>query len=97
MMRPLFYHYEEEPAFREKTEYLLGRDILVAPILQQGAASRRVWLPEDRWVHLFTEEEYEGGSYDIEAPVGTPPVFIRKDSSYMEIAKQIREIRRETL
>ena len=97
VMRPLFYHYDEDAAYREKTEYLLGRDILVAPILKQGAASRRVWLPEDRWVHLFTEQEYGGGEHEIEAPVGTPPVFIRKDSSHMEIADRIREIWRGDL
>lgn len=94
VMRPLFYHYDEEAAYVEKTEYLLGRDILVAPILKPAAASRRVWLPEDRWIHLFTQQEYGGGSYTIDAPVGTPPVFIRKDSPYMDIADQIREIRR---
>ena len=90
-MRPLFYHYDEEALYTEKTEYLLGRDILVAPVLQEGAVSRNCLLPKDRWVHLFTGEEYRGGSVEIQAPLGKPPVFIRKDSEsfeeLMEIAK----------
>ncbi|MBR3053640.1 MAG: alpha-glucosidase, partial [Firmicutes bacterium] len=78
VMRPLFYHYEENRAYAECTEYLLGRDILVAPIVREGASSRIVWLPDDEWVHFFTKEEYGGGSHDVEAPVGRPPVFVRK-------------------
>ena len=91
VMRPLFYHYGEAPAFTEKTEYLLGRDVLVAPVLKQGANSRSVWLPQDSWVHLFSGKEYTGGTFEIEAPMGQPPVFVRKDSprfaELIEIAK----------
>ena len=76
----MFYHYDEEKAFTEKTEYLLGRDLLVAPVLTQGASGRKVYLPDDRWVHLFTGKEYGGGEFEIDAPIGKPPVFIRKES-----------------
>lgn len=40
VMRPLFYHYDEAEAYTEKTEYLLGRDLLVAPVYEEGAKSR---------------------------------------------------------
>jgi len=90
VMRPLFYHYDEERAYTEKTEYLLGRDVLVAPVLRKGADSRRVWLPEDRWVHLFTGKEYSGGTFEVDAPVGTPPVFVRYES---ECFKDITNIK----
>lgn len=84
VMRPLFYHYDEEKSYTEKTEYLLGRDILVAPVLKKGAVSRRVWLPEDEWVHAFTGDEFGGGTYNVDAPIGTPPVFVRKRSDSFE-------------
>ncbi len=80
VMRPLFYHYEESMAYTEKTEYLLGRDMLVCPVYQEGAASRSCYLPEDTWVHLFTGQEYTGGVHEIDAPIGQPPVFVRKSS-----------------
>ncbi len=80
VMRPLFYHYDEEKAYTISDEYLLGRDILVAPVLKKGAVSRSVWLPEDEWVHYFTGKEYKGGEFEVDAPIGTPPVFIRKNS-----------------
>ena len=89
VMRPLFYHYDEEALYTEKTEYLLGRDILVAPVLQEGAVSRNCLLPKDRWVHLFTGEEYGGGSVEIQAPLGKPPVFVRKDSESFEELMEI--------
>ncbi len=84
VMRPLFYHYDEERAYTIKDEYLLGRDILVAPVLEKGAVTRRVWLPEDRWINIFTGEEYTGGSYEIDSPIGKPPVFVRQRSECFE-------------
>ena len=80
VMRPLFYHYDEPQAYVEKTEYLLGRDLLAAPVLRPGAVTREVYLPEDEWVHLWSGEEYRGGVYEVEAPIGKIPVFVRKDA-----------------
>lgn len=91
VMRPLFYHYDEEPLYTEKTEYLLGRDILVAPVLREGAVSRTCRLPQDLWVHLFTGEEYGGGVVEIQAPVGQPPVFVRKGSAHFEELINMKE------
>ena len=79
-VRPLFYHYDEPETLRMKDEYLLGRDILVAPILKKGSLSRRVYLPKDEWVHVFTGKEYKGGYHNVDAPIGVPPVFVRKAS-----------------
>ena len=79
IMRPIFYHYDEKEAYDITTEYLLGRDILAAPVLEEGAAGRKVYLPDDEWIHIFTKEEYKGGTYYIEAPIGQMPVFVRKD------------------
>jgi len=84
VMRPLFYHYDEKEAYTEKTEYLLGRDILVAPVLKEKAVSRDVYLPDDTWIHLFTKKEYKGGRYKVEGKVGMPPVFVRKNAELFE-------------
>ena len=93
VMRPLFYHYDEPKAYTEMYEYLLGRDILVAPVIDEGALRRTVYLPDDRWVHLFTGEEFSGGTHTVESPIGYPPVFIRKDSTYVnELISKISRI-----
>lgn len=92
VMRPLFYHYDEDLAYTEKTEYLLGRDILVAPVYKEGATSRECYLPKDKWVHLFSKEEYDGGNITVKAPIGQPPIFIRKDSEWFEQLMNIKSI-----
>ena len=63
------------------TEFLLGQDVLVAPVYEKGRTGRNVYLPKDAWVHLFTKKEYTGGTVAVDAPIGCPPVFVRKDSA----------------
>ena len=89
VMRPLFYHYDEAEAYTEKTEYLLGRDLLVAPVYEEGAKSRTIYLPSDGWVNIFDGKEYAGGHMIVEAPIGKPPVFVRKDSKDYEALMQV--------
>ena len=91
-MRPLFYHYDEKPAYVETSEYLLGEDLLVAPVLEEKAVTRKVYLPEDKWINVYTNEEYEGGTYEVDAPIGKPPVFVRSESTFkQELIKAINE------
>ncbi|MBO4213589.1 MAG: alpha-glucosidase [Lachnospiraceae bacterium] len=93
VIRPLFYHYDENNAYTEKTEYLLGRDILVAPVIREKALQRTVYLPNDNWIELFTGKEYTGGTYNIDAPIGYPPVFIRKVSKHLDELLKLAEIK----
>ena len=90
VQRPLFMHYEnEKEAYDVQTEYLFGRDMLIAPIYLESAQSRSVYLPEDEWVHLFTGDCYKGGTYEVDAPIGYPPVFFRKSSAYADLFESI--------
>ena len=91
VMRPLFYHYDEAEAYTEKTEYLLGRDLLVAPVYEEGAKSRKIYFPKDVWVNIFDGKEYAGGHMSVEAPIGKPPVFVRKDSKDYEALMQVAQ------
>ena len=91
VMRPLFYHYDEAEAYTEKTEYLLGRDLLVAPVYEEGAKSRTIYLPSDGWVNIFDGKEYAGGHMIMEAPIGKPPVFVRQDSKDYEALMQVAQ------
>ena len=80
IVRPLFFYYDEPRAYSEMHEYLLGRDILVAPVTEQGADTRDVYLPEDGWIHAPTGKQYRGGIHTVAAPIGSIPVFYRKDA-----------------
>ncbi len=90
MVRPLFFYYDEEPAYTEAYEYLLGRDILVCPVLRPGATDRQVYLPKDEWIHLWTGKEYQGGTVTVPAALGEIPVFIRKESSFKDAFLELK-------
>lgn len=80
VMRPLFYEFPEDPVcWVLDYSYMLGSDLLVAPIVEQRAMEREVYLPEGaQWVHASTGTEYQGGQkVRVEAPISSIPVFLR--------------------
>ena len=91
VQRPLFLYYENDPHCRsEQFEYLLGRDVLVAPVWQAGQTERTVYLPDDAWIHLWTGEKYGKGEHAVPAPLGSTPVFYREGSRWSALLEQIR-------
>lgn len=92
VMRPLFYYYDENRAYTEDKEYLLGRDILVAPVLKPGKECIEVYLPDDEWIHLWSGKNYNGGVHTIKAPLGEIPVFCRKESTYLADFLKLKEV-----
>jgi alpha-glucosidase len=92
VMRPLFMHYDEEKCFTESYQYLLGKDILVAPVLKEGVTEWTAYLPDDEWVHIWTGKEFNGGLHKVESPIGNPPVFYRKASRYAHIFRDLTNI-----
>ena len=96
VVRPLFFHYDETRAYTECTEYLLGRDILVAPVLKQGAVRRQVYLPRDEWIELSSGRSLGGGTLSVDAPLGMIPVFYRKNADKM-LHQIMEDIRHEIL
>ncbi len=80
VMRTLFYEFPEDKDCWDVTDsYMFGPDILVAPVVHEGARSRKVYLPKGaEWVQAGSGKRYEGGkSYEIKAPIETLPVFLR--------------------
>lgn len=61
-------------------EYLLGEEVLVAPIIVEGAVSRDIYLPKGQWRDGNDGEVYEGPTYlrDYYAPIEVLPYFIRQ-------------------
>lgn len=82
MIRPLVLEYEEDETVRNMNdEFLVGENLLVAPVLEQGARARLVYLPKGRWYDFYTKECYEGGTYIIKnAPLDTCPLFVKEGS-----------------
>ncbi len=77
VMRPLFLHYEADArTYTLKYQYLLGRDLLVAPVYEEGRRDWSLYLPEDRWVNMWTGETLNGGDITVAAPMGQRRYFI---------------------
>jgi alpha-glucosidase len=78
-MRPLVLHYPEDartPLLRD--QYLWGRDLLIAPVVTEGATARRVYLPEGTWYDYWTNRRYGGGRHITAAsPLETMPLYVR--------------------
>jgi alpha-D-xyloside xylohydrolase len=68
MLRALFVEYPDDPgAWEVEDEYLLGSELLVAPLLEAGATGRHVYLPGGRWIDYQTGRGYAAGWHRIEA------------------------------
>jgi hypothetical protein len=80
IMRPLVLDFPDDPrAYNLTDEYLFGRDILVAPVLEEGATERIVYLPAGAWVDFWTDTVYEGPRFlTVEAPLDVLPLFVRQ-------------------
>jgi alpha-glucosidase (family GH31 glycosyl hydrolase) len=79
MMRALWLHHPDDPqAVARGDQFLWGRDILVSPVVEKGATSRRLYLPRGRWYDFWTEEGIDGGR-EIARPVDleTMPLHVR--------------------
>lgn len=78
-MRPLFYHYQDDPvSYRVNDQFLLGADLLVCPVVRPGVDHRLVYLPQGLWHDYWTGEVLTGGRYLVrQAPLDTLPLYVR--------------------
>ncbi|MFC0672606.1 alpha-xylosidase [Brachybacterium hainanense] len=94
-MRPMYMQFPDDPAARAlDTQYMLGPDILVAPVLQ-ASGEVDVYLPAGSWVHLLDGEELdlEHGAYlRRRYDVHSLGLFARAGS---EVLAQVRAARAE--
>jgi alpha-glucosidase (family GH31 glycosyl hydrolase) len=62
-------------------QYLLGEYLLVAPVIVQGALTRKIYMPKGEWVNYWTGEHYTGGTdKTIAAPLDQIPLLVRAGS-----------------
>ena len=97
VQRGLFMAEPENDALYDTTlfEYMLGNDMVIAPVVDEGAVTRRVTLPAGEWTDLYTGERHPGGSFIAQAPLGRIPVFFRTGSTYTGIFEKTAQILHE--
>lgn len=98
VVRHPFIHYpDDEEVYGLRRQFMVGRELMVAPVLDRGAESVEVYLPAGEWVHLWTGEEYgspDRGVYEtVDAPIGEPAVFYREGSKAgLEFRKELERL-----
>jgi alpha-D-xyloside xylohydrolase len=91
-MRPLFYNFPDDlHTWDIKFSYMLGDDILVAPVIEPNTTSMTVYLPHGTdWCYLWDDNTYSGGqTIDVETPISRIPIFIRESNT--ELVDTLRE------
>ncbi len=79
VMRTMFYEFpDDETCWTLEDQYMLGRDLLVAPVMRAGQRSRSVYLPEGLWKPLEGGNAIPGGRFiEADAPLDRIPVYIK--------------------
>lgn len=84
IVRPVWWLApQDEDALTCADEYLVGPDLLAAPVITEGADRRDIYLPPGRWRSYWDHDEVHQGSgwlADYPAPLETLPLFERVGS-----------------
>ena len=82
IIKPIFTAEPRNRALRSLDDsYLVGDDVLVAPVLHPETLRRQVYLPQGEWIDYHSNQPYQGGtSYLIDAPLDRIPLFVRAGS-----------------
>ena len=82
-MRGLFMDFGNDPNTASiSDEFMFGPALLIAPVTEQGATTRSVYLPAGNdWYNFWTNERLHGGQrVRVAAPIDTLPIFVRAGS-----------------
>jgi sulfoquinovosidase len=86
VVRHPYIHYPNDPeVLGLEYQFMVGPELMVAPVLDPGRDNVEIYLPAGKWVHLWTGERYgssQRGVYEtVPAPIGEPAVFYKEDSA----------------
>ena len=79
LFRPLMLNYQDDTnTYNLDDQFMVGNDLLLAPILKPDVTRRLVYLPKGTWYDYWTNKRHEGGTMiSVEAPLETVPMFVR--------------------
>ncbi len=83
LMRALFLEYpNDRETFRLNGQFLFGKELLIAPVVEKGAVTKDVYLPEGEWINYHDgKTAYKGSQWvTVDAPLDVVPVFVKKGS-----------------
>ena len=79
LFRPLLLNYQNDPnTYNLDDQFMIGDDLLLAPILKPDVTRRLVYLPAGVWYDYWTGKQYTGGTMiSVDAPLDVAPMFVR--------------------
>ena len=84
IVRPTFFNFpQDEACYADSDDFMLGDDLLVAPVVTPGARERSVYLPSlpdgGQWFDFDTRQAYASGqTHTVAAPLARLPLFVRE-------------------
>lgn len=83
-----FLQFPDDPnTYALRYQYMLGSELMVAPVVDAGATQVRLYLPAGSWTHVWSGEMYESAAgqwVEVDAPFGQPALFYPSGSSVGE-------------
>jgi alpha-D-xyloside xylohydrolase len=82
IMRPMILEFPDDARFlNEDSQYMLGPDLLVAPVLEPGT-KRMIKFPKGTWIHPLDKRVFKGpADIEVEISLRSAPVFTRKGAT----------------
>ena len=79
VQRPLVFDYQYDATVRDiDDQFLLGPDLLVAPVTTAGSTARQLYLPEGCWYDWHTGEQLAGAAFVLTpTPMDRIPLYAR--------------------
>lgn len=82
IVRPMYLETNEEKAFNNPQQFMLGDAMVSAPVVSAGAgqgkvATQKVWLPEGDWYHIFSHEHFTEGEHVIPSDLNEFPLLVK--------------------
>jgi len=95
LLRPLFLHYpQDRNTYELRHEFMLGRDLIVAPVTEKQATMGRIYLPQGTWLDSETGAPLAGnGWHTFAAPLGRAKGFIRSGSANEKLLREALAVR----
>lgn len=95
IFRPMIMEYEKDMnLLNMREQFMLGENMIVAPVLYEGERSKTVYLPKGSWFNYFTREKLQGGKwYKLPCELDEILVFVKEGSIVSTYNKKFRNVK----
>lgn len=95
IIRPTFFNFPDDlNCFKDSDDFMLGNDLLVAPVVEKGATQRQIYMPKlkagEYWFDFYNRQKFiPGQTHCVDAPLSHLPLFVRSGGR-IAVAEAVR-------